>query len=158
MGRLHPLTRTFQRALSWHVAAGVLWMIGGLLGGARYVLWALALAANLGAPLTGYYIPGLGRSRTEEWTVAGAHLAARCRLFVLIALGESLLVTGATFGETEASAAAVSALVLAFLSSVALWWIYFNRSAEAASDPRWQALAPPRLRLSLARAEQPRSH
>ena len=34
--------------------------------------------------------------------------------------------TGMTFGEIEASALTVSAFVVAFLGSVALWWIYFD--------------------------------
>ena len=135
LGESHPLSRTFQRILSWLVASGVLWIIGGLLDGeARYALWGLALAVDYGGPVAGYYIPGLGRSRTEEWTIEGGHFAERCQLFVIIALGESILVTGTTFGEIEASAFAVSAFVVAFLGSVALWWIYFARSAEAARE------------------------
>jgi low temperature requirement protein LtrA len=55
-------------------------------------------------------------------------------LFVIIALGESLLVTGTTFGEIEPAVATVSAFVVTFLGSVALWWIYFSRGAEAASE------------------------
>ncbi len=133
LGESHPLSRTFQRVLAWFVAAGVLWIVGGLLDGeARYVLWVVALAVDYSAPTCGYYIPGLGRSRTEEWTIEGGHFAERCQLFVIIALGESILVTGTTFGEIEPSAVAVSAFVVAFLGSVALWWIYFARSAEAA--------------------------
>jgi len=42
------------------------------------------------------------------------------------------MVTGTTFGEIEPSAAAVSAFVVAFMGSVALWWIYFSRSADTA--------------------------
>jgi low temperature requirement protein LtrA len=61
-------------------------------------------------------------------------------LFVIIALGESILVTGTTFAEIEASALAVCAFVVAFLGSVALWWIYFARSAEAARE----VFTPPR--------------
>jgi low temperature requirement protein LtrA len=53
-------------------------------------------------------------------------------LFVIIALGESILVTGTTFGQIERSTVALSAFVVAFLGSVALWWLYFSRSAEAA--------------------------
>jgi low temperature requirement protein LtrA len=127
----------------------VVWIAGGLLGGqARYLLWGLALAMNYGAPLVGYYIPGLGSSRTPEWTVQGLHFAERCRLFVIIALGESLLVTGATFGEGEAATATVSAFVVAFLGSVALWWIYFHRSAEAATEVFSSAADPGRLARS----------
>jgi low temperature requirement protein LtrA len=82
--------------------------------------------------VVGFYIAGLGRFRTEEWTIECGHFAERCLLFVIIALGESILVTGTTFGEIEPSAVAVTAFVVAFLGSVALWWLYFARSAEAA--------------------------
>jgi low temperature requirement protein LtrA len=134
-GGSHPLSRSFQRILTWLVGAGVLWIIGGLLGGeARYAVWLLALAVDYSGPGAGYYIPGLGRSLTGEWTIEGGHFAERCQLFVIIALGESILVTGTTFAEIEASTATVSAFVVAFLGSVALWWIYFARSAEAARE------------------------
>ena len=135
LGRSHPLSRTFQRILTWFVGAGVVWIIGGLLGGeARYALWLLALAVDYSGPVVGYYVPGLGRSRTGEWTIEGGHFAERCQLFVIIALGESILVTGTTFAEIEVSAVAVLAFVVAFLGSVALWWIYFSRSADAARE------------------------
>src|ERR687894_2911953 len=81
-----------------------------------------------------YWTPGLGSSRTEEWTIEGTHFAERCPLFIIIALGESILVTGTTFGEIEASAVTVCAFVVAFIGSVALWWIYFARMAEAARE------------------------
>jgi low temperature requirement protein LtrA len=149
LGGSHPLTRTFQRALSWHLAAGLLWIAGGLLDGqARYLLWGLALAINYGAPLLGYHIPGLGSSRTAEWTVHGLHFAERCRLFIIIALGESLLVTGTVFVDTEATTATVAAFVVAFVGSVALWWIYFHRSAEAASRVLASSADPGRLARS----------
>ena len=149
LGVSHPLSRTFQRTLTWHVAAGVLWIAGGVLGGeAQYVLWILALAIAFGAPVTGYYIPGLGRSRTSEWPVEGGHFAERCRLFIIIVLGESLLVTGTTFVETEASTANIAAFVVAFLGSVALWWIYFERSEEAAHETISSSEDPGRLARS----------
>src|SRR5919202_309824 len=136
LGRSAPLSRNFQRIFFWLLASGVLWIIGGLLEGeARYVLWALALAVEYISPVVGFYTPGLGRSTTETWrTVEGGHAAERCQLFVIIALGESILVTGTTFGEIEASVATVAAFVVAFLGSVALWWIYFARAAEAARE------------------------
>src|SRR3712207_5014210 len=99
-GASHPLSGTFWRILAWLVAAGVLWVAGGLVeGGARYVLWLLALAVDYAGPVMRYRTPGLGSSRTEEWTIEGTHFAERCQLFIIIALGESILVTGTTFGE-----------------------------------------------------------
>jgi low temperature requirement protein LtrA len=146
LGGSHPLSRTFQRILTWLVGAGVVWILGGLLGGeARYALWLLALAVDYSGPVVGYYVPGLGRSQTGEWTIEGGHFAERCQLFVIIALGESILVTGTTFAEIEVSVVAVLAFVVAFLGSVALWWIYFSRSAEVAREVFSSSEDPGRL-------------
>jgi low temperature requirement protein LtrA len=127
------LGRNFQRYLAWFAIPAVLWVAGGLLQGeARYVLWVLAIVLEYAGPVAGFWTPGLGRSTTADWTVEGGHFAERCRLFVILALGESILVTGTTFAEIEPSVATVSAFVVAFLGSVALWWLYFARSEEAA--------------------------
>src|SRR5215210_4108784 len=148
-GASHPLSGTFWRILTWLVAAGVLWVAGGLVeGGARYVLWLLALAVDYAGPVMRYRTPGLGSSRTEEWTIEGTHFAERCQLFIIIALGESILVTGTTFGEIEVSAAAVTAFGVAFLGSGALWWIYFARSAHDASETIAHSEDPGRLARS----------
>jgi low temperature requirement protein LtrA len=145
----HPLGGGFRRILAWFAASGLLWVAGGLVKDeARYALWLLALGLDYAGPAAGYRTPGLGRSRTEEWTIEGAHFAERCQLFVIIALGESILVTGATFGEAEVSAAALAAFGVAFLGSGALWWIYFARSAEDASEAIANSEDPGRLARS----------
>jgi low temperature requirement protein LtrA len=47
LGTSHPLSINFQRVLYWVLASGVLWIIGGLLGGeTRYVVWVLALVLD----------------------------------------------------------------------------------------------------------------
>lgn len=135
LGWTHPLSATFQRALAWFAASGVLWISGGFIEGeARYVLWILALAIEYAGPASGFLTPGLGRSPTEAWNVEGGHLSERCHLFVILSLGESIIITGSTFSEIETNFAAVSAFMAAFLGSVLLWWIYFHRHAEAASE------------------------
>jgi low temperature requirement protein LtrA len=150
LGKSSSLGRNFQRILAWFAIPAVLWMAGGLLEGeARYVLWVLALALEYTGPVTGFYTPGLGRSTTEVWTVEGSHLAERCQLFVIIALGESILVTGTTFGEMAPTTATVAAFVVAFLGSAALWWIYFGAgSAEAGRDVISSSEDPGRLARS----------
>jgi low temperature requirement protein LtrA len=57
-------------------------------------------------------------------------------------------VTGTTFGEIEPSVATVSAFVVAFLGSVALWWLYFARSEEAARGTFSSSEDPGRLARS----------
>ena len=149
LGPSHPLSRTFQRILAWFLIPAVLWIVGGVLEGeARYTLWGFALALEYAGPAAGYWTPGLGRSTTDEWNVEGGHLAERCQLFVIIALGESIIITGSTFADLQASAATVAAFVNAFLASAAFWWIYFSRHARAAREPIASSEDPGRLARS----------
>ena len=60
-------------------------------------------------------------------------MAERCGLFVIIALGESILITGATFADLPWTTETMAAFLAAFLGSVAMWWLYFNIGAERAS-------------------------
>ncbi len=131
LGSDPPLRRNFQRILTWSIAAGVLWLFGGVVhGSAREIIWLLAVCIEYFGPASGFYVPALGRSTTHDWTISGHHLAERCQAFILIALGESIVVTGATFAEKPMSATVVAALVVAFAGSVALWWLYFDRAAD----------------------------
>ena len=125
---------SFQRITTWLMASAVLWIAGGLAGeGERPILWLGAIAIEYVAPAAGFFVPGLGRSASEDWDIEGGHLAERCGLFVIIALGESIVVTGATFADLAWNGTTVGAFVVAFVSSVAMWWIYFNLGAERGS-------------------------
>jgi low temperature requirement protein LtrA len=135
VGRSHELTANFQRVSTWLLGTGVVWIAGALAeGDARLAIWTLAVVLEVAAVWLGFPVPGLGRSQTAEWTIAGEHLAERCQLFVIIALGESIIVTGAGFGELPVAAETTAAFVVAFVGSVALWWIYFDRGAELAQE------------------------
>jgi low temperature requirement protein LtrA len=125
------LTRTFQRILVWVCASAVFWLAGAFAEGrTRMLCWLVALSIEFVGPWLYFRVPGLGRSTTTEWNVHGGHLAERCGLFVIIALGESLLVTGATFAGLSWDFAGGAAFVVAVLGSVLLWWIYFDTGAE----------------------------
>jgi low temperature requirement protein LtrA len=127
----HHLRLTFGRLLFWSVLAGTLWIAGGLADPSqRAVVWAAALAVDLLAPIVGYPTPGLGRSSTDDYDIDGGHFAERCQAFVIIALGESIVVTGATAARAGLTSSTVFALALAFLGSATLWWLYFDSVAE----------------------------
>jgi low temperature requirement protein LtrA len=130
------LQRNFERILVWCLLSGSLAVVGGIAhGGLRELLWFLAVAVDVVGGLVGFYTPGLGRSRTADWTIEGNHLAERCQAFLLIALGESVVVIGATLsGLTTVGSAEVVAFLAAFAGAAALWWIYFDRSAEDAAN------------------------
>lgn len=78
-------------------------------------------------------VPRLGASDWHRWNVAGSHLAERVGLFVMIALGESLLLTGLTFTGLEWTPAVAAAMAAALIQAIAMWWIYFGQHADAAS-------------------------
>lgn len=149
LGASHPLGMGFRRILAWFAASGVLWVAGGLSEGeVRYALWLLALATDYAGPVARYWTPGLGRSRTEEWTIEGSHFAERCQLFVIIALGESIIITGSTFADLERSAANVAALAVAFVGSAALWWTYFAHGSRDAGETIARSEDPGRMARS----------
>lgn len=130
------LQKNFQRILTWHTGVAVFAIAGGLAdGGLRDALWIISVAlANFGAAAR-YWVPGLGRSSLADWdSIAGGHLAERCQLFLIIALGESILIMGSTFAGLDIDFWIFVAFVTAFVGSVALWWTYFDRSADLAAE------------------------
>ncbi|MEU1647085.1 low temperature requirement protein A [Micromonospora zamorensis] len=131
----HPwLVDGFQKALPWFAVTSSLVAVGAVVGGAfQEALWAAAIVIEVIGLSTGFPVPGLGRSPAERWMVEGGHLAERCQAFILIALGESILVTGSTLAQ-HLDLTMSGAFVLAFAGSVALWWVYFARSAPAAAE------------------------
>jgi low temperature requirement protein LtrA len=114
------------RILTWFVVVGVLWIASALAEGpGRYVLWLVALALDYCAPLVTYRVPGRRRLPPETWNVGTEHFAERFGLFIILALSESIVVTGATTSELDVDAARILAFVMAFLASAAFWWLYF---------------------------------
>ena len=149
IGRGHPLTANFLRVLIWSVGLGILWIAGAVMEGERRVaLWALAVAIDYVVTWFGFPVPGLGHSRTAEWSIAGEHLAERNELFIILALGETFLLTGASYAGLPRSAASMAAVIVAFAGAVALWWLYFDRGAMAGREaiahtdnPGWLGLS-----------------
>jgi low temperature requirement protein LtrA len=122
----------FVRILTLLSVSGMFWVAGGLAHGEnRMLLWGVALAIEYMSAAAGFWTPGLGRSSVKDWSVEGGHMAERCALFIIIALGESVLVTGATFADLAWTRQTIGAFLVAFTSSLATWWIYFHKGVEA---------------------------
>ena len=129
LDRDNALTAHFRRVLCWTFMSAPLWLAGAFAErDVRIALWLVAVVLDLTAPMFGFRVPGLGRDRTRDLRIEGGHLAHRYYLFVILALGESILVIGATFSQLPVSGSRFAAFVIAFLGSVALWEIYFARS------------------------------
>jgi low temperature requirement protein LtrA len=139
-------TRNFRRVCVWIGLSSLFWLAGGLTRGEpRTGLWLAALALDLISPSTGFYVPGLGHSTTADWTIDSDHLAERCAGFILIALGESITVTGETFYELHWDLSDAAAFLAALAGVVALWWIYFDKAAERTAEAFAQAKDPGRI-------------
>ena len=147
LGSGHPLTANYRRMLGWLSISAIFWIAGGLSEGAmRPALWAIAVVCEYFSPMIGFALPGLGRSRTSDWTIEGAHLTERCQLFVIVALGETLLATGVVLAQTEIwSPAVISALLATFLGTLAMWWLYFATSSKDATETITHCDDPGRL-------------
>src|SRR3954471_24599484 len=124
----------------------MLWLAGAALASdQRPILWIPALALELTAPAAGYWLPGRGRAATTDYDIEATHFAERCQVFIIIALGESIVVTGATASQGGLPAPVVLCLVVAFVETAALWWLYFGATAEHTSRALTASDDPGRL-------------
>jgi low temperature requirement protein LtrA len=134
------------RMLVWLSTSAVFWIAGGLAAGeTRLVLWAIALGIEYASPAVRFWIPKYGASPVTDWYIEGGHLAERCAGFIIIALGESIVVTGATFADLKWTLEVVTAFLSAFVAALAMWWIYFHKGAEAGSELISNSSEPGRL-------------
>ena len=123
--------RNMVRATLYFCVAAVFWIWGALSGAPmqRAGLWVIALAIEYAGPALVFWLPFLGRAQTTDWAISGEHMAERCALFIIIALGEGIIVTGSEFAEAGAGWPGILAFVTAFASSFTLWWVYFDLGA-----------------------------
>jgi len=134
------------RILVWLSTSAIFWIAGGIMQGQeRLVLWVVALAIEYVSPVVRFWIPKYGASTVADWYVEGGHLAERCAGFIIIALGESMVVTGATFADLKWTFEVVAAFLSAFLAALAMWWLYFHKGAEAGSELISNSSEPGRL-------------
>jgi low temperature requirement protein LtrA len=146
LGRDHRLRDVFERLVVWSAASGVMWLVGAALpGDRRLLLWIPAAVLDLCAPYAGYWLPRRGSAVTTDWDIDGGHFTDRCQGFIIIALGESIVVTGATAANAGLTATVVLCLGIAFVETAALWWLYFGAVAERSREVMSTAEDPGRL-------------
>ncbi|HET9084295.1 MAG TPA: low temperature requirement protein A [Candidatus Limnocylindrales bacterium] len=121
------------RLLVWFIASGVLWVTGGIVEGpARVGVWMAALAIDLVGPLVMYWTPGHQRLPYSLWRVELSHLVDRYETFVIIALGETIVLTGATVSVRGFDDERFAALALAFVTTATLYLLYFDHFPRVA--------------------------
>jgi low temperature requirement protein LtrA len=134
------------RITAWLSLSAVFWIAGGFAEAhSRLALWGIALVIEYISPAARFWIPKYGASSMADWRIEGGHMAERCAGFIIIALGESIVVTGATFADLSWTAQNVGAFASSFVGAIAMWWIYFHRGAEAGTEQISKSSEPGRL-------------
>jgi low temperature requirement protein LtrA len=134
----------YSRTLLWLIAASPLWIVGAAASPeARLPWWALAAGLDLIGTWLAHPIPGRRlRSENSGFEESG-HMLQRCRLFLIIALGETVLTTGAAIAAAPTTLMTVVTGTAALAGTVALWALAFGRAGslivrhvvEETSDP-----------------------
>lgn len=84
------------------------------------------------------------RAGRSEWRLFSGHFSERHGLFVIIALGESLIAAGVTLSDQPLSARLLMVAVTAVAGSCALWWTYFGWAKDRLEE-RMRSQSPARV-------------
>lgn len=126
--RGHVMARA--RLLWSLILSAPLWLSGGFLPRSdQEILWTAAIVLDFTGAVLGWPLPGHGRTQPDE-PVAAEHLAQRCRGFIIIALGETVLTITARFAEQHLGLANWAAFASCFVLIVLFWRIYIHRAGE----------------------------
>jgi low temperature requirement protein LtrA len=117
--RLQPEHQAAIRALApWFLLAPSMVLVGAFLDGdAQIVFWLSAVAIDVAGALR---VAGAG------FRVSAAHFAERYGLFMIIALGESIVAIGVGAAHLERDTLFAIAVTVAFAGVGLLWWAYFD--------------------------------
>ncbi|MBQ1072675.1 low temperature requirement protein A [Micromonospora sp. C31] len=131
-----PLQVLYLRMAAWSGVSGVLWVGGGIAQDeGRVLLWSLAITLDFLGARVGWLVPRIRHRSISAWAMHGGHhLAERYQQLLLIALGESVLSVGSTYTVRPAGAANTLGLVVAFITTILLWRIYFYRSGQVLAE------------------------
>lgn len=139
-GRNFDTFKNFLRLTIWLALPAPLWIAGAFApADARLWYWLAAVLIDYAGPLTGFPVPVLGRSAANDWDISGGHLSERCGLFIILALGEAIVVIGTNFSQTFTGWPSIGALLISFIGAMTAWWIYFDVGAKRAAKRIEQA-------------------
>jgi low temperature requirement protein LtrA len=129
-GARHRRAEPVGYILTWFFFVAPFWVAGALVeGDSRIFFWLIALAIDYAGPFAIYFVPWLKKLDPDAWVVGSGHFAERFQLFTIIALSETVVLTGATASGLDFTLPVALAFTAAFVSTACLWWLYFNYMA-----------------------------
>ena len=131
--RAAPLIAAGQsRILVWSAVSGVFWLLGIFQDEPwlRLAVWAVAIAIEYAGPWSLFWVPGRGKSSWTAWKIRGGHFSERAALFIIIVLGESIIVVGQGLTANKLSVPIAIAATSAFVNAIAMWFLYFAHGQD----------------------------
>jgi low temperature requirement protein LtrA len=127
-----PLVNRYMKGFSVSV---VIWALSlAFTGTARYVLWAIAMAIDIGTPVT------TPDRVIEKVPFHRSHVPERFGLFTLIVLGETVVSVTVASADIDWTVQAGVVAAAGFVSIACLWWVYFDLLDLGAVQKRWRAV------------------
>ena len=125
----NPVLREhYFRTLLWLIVTTPLWIGGAAVNAeARLLWWALAVGIDEVGRWLAHPIPGR-RLHSENVEFDADHMLERCRLFLLIALGETVLTTGTAISGSSMTLMTLATGSFALMGTIGLWALSFGRS------------------------------
>ncbi|MEU5903466.1 low temperature requirement protein A [Micromonospora sp. NPDC047467] len=128
--RHRAATARAARFLFWFLVSGVFWIGGGISGTVKWQLWTVAMAIDLTAAALRYPTPRLGRVPLQQYKGTTEHLGERYQQFVILALGDIILMPVLQVGRSGFDHLPAGALLCAFATMLLLWHIYVFRAGQ----------------------------
>ncbi|MEV1333803.1 low temperature requirement protein A [Micromonospora costi] len=127
----HKAQERAARFLFWFGVSGIFWILGALPPGQpHWHYWAVAVAIDYVSAAARYPTPFLGRVPVDQYERASEHLGERYQQFVILALGDIILVPTLEISTSDFAAARLAGFVTAFVTMLLLWQIYVYRSGR----------------------------
>ena len=119
-----PAMKSAVQKFSLFSIAGLISVLaGGYIGGEmQYWFWGLAIILDVIAALVG--------GNNDSWKLHPRHFSERHGLFVIIALGETLIISASAVTEEYFNGKLLLVSLLSVGITCCLWWIYFYKSKQ----------------------------
>jgi len=120
----------YFRVLIWYIPSTPMWIVGAAVNPeTRLLWWALATVIDQTGRLLEHPIPGR-RFQSENVPFDADHMLERCRLFLIIALGETVFTAGMAIVTAPTTLMTLITGTFALVGTVALWALTFGRSHQ----------------------------
>lgn len=93
-------------------------------GGTQYWLWGLAIGIDVLAS----YLSLAFRGKKKGWSLNIEHFSERHGLFVIIVLGEAMIIAGFGISGQKWTGELITSVILSIAVTFGLWWSYFARA------------------------------